>query len=113
MGENPQTLKQVHIQTCGKNTTSNKSKVKDDCIGNKHINEPNENFLLSKSILIPIEKNNFRYNNVINSEDKVHYNERETYFYVNTKNILCLQNYLLFSCARDCSILMSFREINP
>ncbi|XP_043510557.1 inositol-pentakisphosphate 2-kinase isoform X5 [Frieseomelitta varia] len=110
----PLTLKQIHIQTCAKNTTtSNKSNVNDDSIGNKHINEPNENFLISKSILIPIEKNNFRYNNVINNEDKVHYNERETYFYVNTESILCLQNYLLFSCARDCSILMSFREINP
>ncbi|KAK1137433.1 hypothetical protein K0M31_001943 [Melipona bicolor] len=112
--ESPQTLKQVHIQTCAKNTNNNtnKSKVNDDYISNKHINESNENFLISKSILIPIEKNNFRYNNVMNSENNVHYNEKETYFYVNTESILCLQNYLLFSCARDCSILMSFRETN-
>ncbi|XP_017892328.1 inositol-pentakisphosphate 2-kinase [Ceratina calcarata] len=30
-----------------------------------------------------------------------------------TRRTSRLQNYLLFTCARDCSILMSFRETNP
>ncbi|XP_068972143.1 uncharacterized protein Ipk1 isoform X3 [Bombus flavifrons] len=113
----PETLRDTYIQTYAKDTSiSKKSKFDhDDYCGNKRINKPSENILISKPTLIPIEKHNLWYNkfSVLSNEDKVHCNEKETYFYVNTESILCLQNYLLFSCARDCSILMSFREINP
>ncbi|XP_043800806.1 inositol-pentakisphosphate 2-kinase isoform X3 [Apis laboriosa] len=117
--ENPEILKEAYIQTCAKDiSTSIRSKFDDDYSSNKHINELNENiFLIQKSILIPmhIEKNNLWYNkySTIHNENNIHCNEKETYLTINTESLLCLQNYLLFSCARDCSILMSFREINP
>lgn len=117
--ENPEILKEAYIQTCAKDiSTSIKSKFDDDYSSNKHINGLNENiFLIQKSILIPmhIEKNNLWYNkySTIHNENNIHRNEKETYLTINTESLLCLQNYLLFSCARDCSILMSFREINP
>ncbi|CAK9826549.1 Inositol-pentakisphosphate 2-kinase [Anthophora retusa] len=115
---NTEALRETYIQTCAKDTLiSKKSKLDSDCNENKHINISNENVpLISRPILFPInfEKNNLGYNesNMIHNGDNVHYSKKGTHFLVNTI-ISCLQNYLLFSCARDCSILISFREVNP
>nr|XP_034188564.1 uncharacterized protein LOC117608095 isoform X2 [Osmia lignaria] len=103
-------------------SVSNESKFDDDNNGNKLIQfrdkKPDENVrLVSKSSLPPIycKKNNLIYNKfsvIYNEENKHCNNEKETDL-INTESILCLQNYLLFSCARDCSILIAFRELNP
>ncbi|XP_076293364.1 inositol phosphate kinase 1 isoform X2 [Lasioglossum baleicum] len=53
-----------------------------------------------------------------NKSDKIHNggngccSEEEMDSCINSRDILYLQNYLLFTCARDCSILMAFRELN-
>ncbi|KOC62870.1 Inositol-pentakisphosphate 2-kinase, partial [Habropoda laboriosa] len=113
---NTEALRESYIQTCAKDSSiSKKSKLDSDRNENKHINISNGNVpLISRSILFPInfEKTNLWYNesNIIHNEDNVHYNKKGTDSLTNTE-ISCLQNYLLFSCARDCSILMSFREV--
>nr|XP_012149850.1 PREDICTED: uncharacterized protein LOC100875206 isoform X3 [Megachile rotundata] len=116
------------LKTCAKDASiSNESKFADDNNSNKHINsepiwfknkKPDENVrLISKSNLLPIqcEKNNmfYRKSNIMHNGDNKHYNnEKETHL-INSESILCLQNYLLFSCARDCSILIAFQELHP
>lgn len=39
--------------------------------------------------------------------------ERKADMQITTKHLSALQNYLLFVTARDCSILMTFRELHP
>ncbi|KAG5311740.1 IPPK kinase, partial [Acromyrmex insinuator] len=39
--------------------------------------------------------------------------ERKANVQITTEHLLALQNYLLFVAARDCSILMTFRELHP
>ncbi|XP_076236428.1 inositol phosphate kinase 1 [Calliopsis andreniformis] len=79
-------------------------------------NRPNETVPhISKSTIqtIHLEENNLSYNklNIMYNGDKTHYHEMEMNGLINSESILCLQNYLLFSCARDCSILIAFREL--
>ncbi|XP_043258042.1 inositol-pentakisphosphate 2-kinase isoform X1 [Colletes gigas] len=86
-----------------------KTYIKDD--------EPKENVPLSqKSTSLPmyLQDNNLSCDksNIIHSETNPHCNEKETNLFISSENILRLQNYLLFSCARDCSILIAFRELN-
>ncbi|XP_076639206.1 inositol phosphate kinase 1 isoform X3 [Colletes latitarsis] len=86
-----------------------KTYIKDD--------EPKENVPLSqKSTSLPmhLQDNNLSCDksNVIHSETNLHSNEKETNLFISSENILRLQNYLLFSCARDCSILIAFRELD-
>lgn len=116
IAENTEALKETYIQTYN-NLTPKKSMYAGDRSNNKYITGPSENIpLISKSTLLPmhVEKNNLWYNksNVMHNGDNVHCNETGVYLHLSSENILCLQNYLLFSCARDCSILMSFREVN-
>ncbi|XP_076641299.1 inositol phosphate kinase 1 isoform X2 [Halictus rubicundus] len=53
-----------------------------------------------------------------NKSDKIHNrgngycSEEEMDPFINSRDILYLQNYLLFTCARDCSILIAFQELN-
>lgn len=39
--------------------------------------------------------------------------ERKANMQITTEHLSALQNYLLFVTARDCSILMTFRELHP
>lgn len=39
--------------------------------------------------------------------------ERKTNMQITAEHLSALQNYLLFVTARDCSILMTFRELHP
>lgn len=49
----------------------------------------------------------------VDSKDTFYFEQKETNDTTEITSITrCLQKYLLFTCARDCSILMSFREIN-
>ncbi|CAL7941404.1 unnamed protein product [Xylocopa violacea] len=113
-----ESLRDNYIQSCAKDTLiSKKLKLDGDRAGNKHIIESIENVpLVSKFILLPlhVETNNSWCNkpSTIHNGDNLYCNDKDAYFNMNTESMLCLQNYLLFSCARDCSILMSFREVN-
>lgn len=107
-------------------SSSKKSKHDDDHNGNKDVNSETAWFRNNgptesvphrpKSTLSPVllEDNNLSHNkfNIIYKGHNVHCNEKETNGLISTESILCLQNYLLFSCARDCSILIAFRELN-
>ncbi|XP_076667278.1 inositol phosphate kinase 1 isoform X2 [Andrena cerasifolii] len=120
-------FRETHLKKCiTEVSSSKKSKHDDDHNGNKDVNSGTAWFRNNgltesvphrpKSTLCPIllEDNNSSHNkfNLIYKGHNVHCNEQETNGLISTESILCLQNYLLFSCARDCSILIAFRELN-
>ncbi|KAI4503089.1 hypothetical protein M0802_002133 [Mischocyttarus mexicanus] len=67
-----------------------------------------------------IENKNFSCNNKEfmdksndGKKDIEHNNDRKISDQINEKDLIALQNYLLFSTARDCSILITFRQLKP
>ncbi|XP_054011248.1 inositol-pentakisphosphate 2-kinase isoform X1 [Hylaeus anthracinus] len=50
--------------------------------------------------------------NVMHIGANIYRNEKGTNCLLTIEDVVCLQNYLLFSCARDCSILIAFRQLN-
>lgn len=57
----------------------------------------------------PFYENESLYNQRISNDD----DERKANMQITTEHLSALQNYLLFVTARDCSILMTFRELHP
>lgn len=55
------------------------------------------------------EKNESPHNQITNNES----DQREANTSINAEHLLALQKYLLFTTVRDCSILMTFRELHP
>lgn len=125
---NTKATKEAHLETCIKEISISK-KSNHDAARNENINlnsetvwfrynRPNETVPhISMSTIFPVQldENNVSYNklNAMHNGDKVYYNEKEINGLINSESLLCLRNYLLFSCARDCSMLIAFRELKP
>jgi len=56
----------------------------------------------------PFYENKSLHNQRISNDD-----ERKANMQISAEHLSALQNYLLFVTARDCSILMTFRELHP
>ncbi|XP_078048955.1 inositol phosphate kinase 1 isoform X2 [Augochlora pura] len=117
-----------HLRTCikciqisnrakckyNRDETRNVNLVTEGIINNGHV----ENiFRLDKSNLFPMyleDKVVFRNKSdkIQNVDNEYCTKEKEMDSAISSRDILCLQNYVLFSCARDCSILLTFRELN-
>nr|XP_033338253.1 inositol-pentakisphosphate 2-kinase isoform X1 [Megalopta genalis]XP_033338254.1 inositol-pentakisphosphate 2-kinase isoform X1 [Megalopta genalis]XP_033338255.1 inositol-pentakisphosphate 2-kinase isoform X1 [Megalopta genalis]XP_033338256.1 inositol-pentakisphosphate 2-kinase isoform X1 [Megalopta genalis]XP_033338259.1 inositol-pentakisphosphate 2-kinase isoform X1 [Megalopta genalis] len=126
--ETAMTSQETHLRTCIKCIQiSNRAKRKYNCDENKNVNLGTEGIAdnghvenisrLGKSNLFPM----YLEDNVIfrNKSDRIQKagnrycnKEEEMDSAISSRDILCLQNYVLFSCARDCSILLAFRELN-
>lgn len=57
----------------------------------------------------PFYGNESPYNQRTSNDDE----ERKANMQITAEHLSALQNYLLFVTARDCSILMTFRELHP
>lgn len=57
----------------------------------------------------PFYRNKSLHNQKTSNDD----DERKANMQITAEHLSALQNYLLFVTARDCSILMTFRELHP
>ncbi|KYN05747.1 Inositol-pentakisphosphate 2-kinase [Cyphomyrmex costatus] len=55
----------------------------------------------------------FHGNKSLHNQSTSNDDERQANMQITTKHLAALQNYLLFVTAKDCSILMTFRELHP
>ncbi|XP_035742460.1 inositol-pentakisphosphate 2-kinase-like [Vespa mandarinia] len=97
--------KEEHKDTNGNHTDnwpSTTSKIKENIELIKNTDQWKENISYYNDKLIDKSNNdNIEYKN-----DKISSN-------INNKDLIALQNYLLFCTARDCSILITFRQLKP
>lgn len=110
-------------------------KLFNDIIARKYDNNFNENKNANSDFILPINiretllngdfivQTKFNHNfdmdqslcgskSSTNQEPNDENYEQQTNTLITTEHLLALQNYLLFATARDCSILMTFRELN-
>ncbi|XP_076171878.1 inositol phosphate kinase 1 isoform X2 [Ptiloglossa arizonensis] len=109
----------IRTQIVRKKTATENTKASQETYTQTYIKDDRlrENVSLTpklSSLPMYLENNNLlcEKSDVIHSEINGYSNEKETNCLISTEDILYLQNYLLFSCARDCSILIAFRELN-
>lgn len=120
--ENPGSLTETYSRIYGKGSLiSKRTKFSAGTNGNRHnnseplwlVNEAIENdSLVPNSTLVERHFDQNRKSYVQCNGENVDYNEKTDCF-ISIQDVFALQNYLIFSTARDCSILMSFRELNP
>ncbi|KAL0113513.1 hypothetical protein PUN28_012575 [Cardiocondyla obscurior] len=119
-----ETMEEINFQTFLKSTTA--QEYDDDFNGN--CNASSEYFLstsadrtfVNGSLLSQIEISSsldshqpFYGNEKLNNQRTSDDDEGKANMQINAKHLSALQNYLLFVTARDCSILMTFRELHP
>ncbi|XP_076224405.1 inositol phosphate kinase 1 isoform X2 [Nomia melanderi] len=125
--ENTKALQETHLRTCIKCTRiTNKARCKYNCNENRIFNSDIQEimddghaeniFRFAKSNLFPkyMEDDMTSHNKSDKAQNggNAYSSKEEVECFISSEDILCLQNYLLFSCARDCSILIAFRELN-
>lgn len=94
----------------------------EDSNGNRADNWPSKASKVSENIEL-IKNTNRRKENVSfedeeyvdegNDDEIADCNGDRTSSDINNKDLIALQNYLLFCTARDCSILITFRQLKP
>ncbi|KZC14890.1 PREDICTED: inositol-pentakisphosphate 2-kinase [Dufourea novaeangliae] len=125
--ESAKTLKDTPWRTCITGThTPNRTTNRHSYTEHRNVNsefQGTTNNDRIKSVLVPgksnllptyLGDNDLLYgkSDVPQNEGNGYCTEAEANCCISSEDILCLQNYLLFSCARDCSILIAFRELN-